>query len=142
MPSASSSAQTRSAELASSPPLKSARRASRSARWLTTCFAFLGRFARRSRRSAQTSSDGAPSCAQSAGDAASASPKTRATAEPAEVSRQGPVYEVQITLVPASTPSGYEWTVGEGPPSAPPITSIGVASIETSRQSIASQIFG
>lgn len=60
----------------------------------------------------------------------------------AEVARQGPVYEVEIELVQSSTPSGYEWTVGEGPPSLPPITSIGVASIETSRQSIASEIFG
>lgn len=60
----------------------------------------------------------------------------------AAVAQQGPVYEVQIELIPSNTPSGYAWTVGEGPPSAPPITSIGVASIETSRQSIASEIFG
>jgi len=59
----------------------------------------------------------------------------------AEVAQQGPLYEVQIELVPASTPSGYAWTVGEGPPKAPPITSIGLASIETSRQSVASEIF-
>jgi len=52
------------------------------------------------------------------------------------------VYEVEIELVASNTPSGYEWTVGEGPPSVPPITSIGVASIETSRQSIASEMFG
>lgn len=60
----------------------------------------------------------------------------------AQVLQQGPVYEVQIELTPATTPSGYAWTVGAGPPIAPPITSIGIASIETSRQSIASQVFG
>jgi len=60
----------------------------------------------------------------------------------AEVLPQGPVYEIQVALVPAGTPSGYAWTVGEGPPAAPPVTSVGVASIETSRQSIASEIFG
>ncbi len=60
----------------------------------------------------------------------------------AQASAQGPVFEVNIELTRSTTPSGYAWTVGEGPPSAPPITSIGVAMIETSRQSIASEIFG
>jgi hypothetical protein len=40
------------------------------------------------------------------------------------------------------TPSGDDWTVGEGPPTPLPLETTGVAFIQTSKKTIASKVFG
>ena len=64
------------------------------------------------------------------------------TATASAILQAGPAYEVRIDLKPASTPSGYTWTVGNGPSQHLPLDSTGVAFIETSHKSLASRAFG
>lgn len=63
-------------------------------------------------------------------------------AQATAVLQQGPAYEVQIQLKTADSPSGYDWTVGDGPPTPLPLETNGVAFIEISSKSIASKVFG
>ena len=56
--------------------------------------------------------------------------------------QQGPFYEIAIELDRADTPSGFAWTIGNGPPDQIYLASNGVAFIAVSRQSIASKAFG
>ncbi len=55
----------------------------------------------------------------------------------------GPLYEVVLEprLDPVS-PSGLAWTVGQGPPSLPPLGAVGRAQIVVDRTSLAAQVFG
>jgi multidrug resistance efflux pump len=56
--------------------------------------------------------------------------------------QQGPFYEIAIDVERADTPSGFAWTIGNGPPDQIYLASNGVAFIAVSRQSIASKAFG
>ncbi len=56
--------------------------------------------------------------------------------------QQGPFYEIAIDVERADTPSGFAWTIGNGPPNQIYLASNGVAFIAVSRQSIASKAFG
>jgi multidrug efflux pump subunit AcrA (membrane-fusion protein) len=63
-------------------------------------------------------------------------------AQATAILQQGPAYEIQIQLKTDDTPSGYDWTVGEGPPTPLPLETTGVAFIQTSKKTIASKVFG
>lgn len=55
----------------------------------------------------------------------------------------GPLYEVVLEFVAdPSTPTGLAWTVGEGPPSRPPLGALGSAQIVVDRTSLAAQAIG
>jgi multidrug efflux pump subunit AcrA (membrane-fusion protein) len=64
-------------------------------------------------------------------------------AQAAAAVQGGPLYEVVLELrTDSSTPSGLAWTVGEGPPSLPPLGALGSAQIVVDRTSLAAQVFG
>jgi len=53
----------------------------------------------------------------------------------------GTVYEVHLEPVTAPTPSGFEWTIGDGPDGALALGSPASASVEISRDTLASRAF-
>ena len=55
--------------------------------------------------------------------------------------QQGPFYEIAIDVERADTPSGFAWTIGNGPPDQMYLAAAGVAHIAVSRRSIASKAF-
>lgn len=57
--------------------------------------------------------------------------------------RQGPLYEATLTLeTDPTTPSGYAWTVAQGPPNRLPLGTLGTAHIVVDRQSLVAGILG
>jgi hypothetical protein len=57
--------------------------------------------------------------------------------------QRGPLYEVVLELrSDPATPTGRAWTVGDGPPSFPPLGSLGSAQIVVDRTSLAAQVLG
>lgn len=65
------------------------------------------------------------------------------SAQAAAALQGGPLYEVVLELrTDPSTPTGLAWTVGEGPPSLPPLGALGSAQIVVDRTSLAAQAIG
>jgi hypothetical protein len=64
-------------------------------------------------------------------------------AQAAAALQGGPLYEVVLEpRTDPSTPTGLAWTVGEGPPSPPPLGAFGNAEIVVDRTSLAAQAIG
>lgn len=60
----------------------------------------------------------------------------------AAILQAGPLYEVRLDLHEAHTPTGFRWTVGNGPAAPLPINTVGTAAIVTSHRSLFSRAFG